>query len=674
MMHCLRFAFALLALSLPLAAQQDPPDSTRLDTVVVYATRTAEQLRRVPYAISVTRTPEFAQGMSLEEGLEMAPGVQVDNRSNYAVGDRIAVRGVGARSQFGVRGVKVIVDGVPATFADGQTALEGVEPRFVERAEIIRGAASMLYGNAAGGAILLSTAATSSRAGASYSADGGPASYYARIARDFGPLTARFLVSHVDYRGWREHSDASVWRSALAAELGLSEGDTVGMRVAYSSVDANNPGSLTRAVADSAPHAAHRANVEQETGKKVRQLELGVARRRHFGALTGEVTGWLITRDVDNPIIGRTVLLDRVAVGMRLAVSGPIADSAVVLSAGTDLDVQRDDRQNLAFPRSAGRITLDQSESVYSIGPFVLLSYAPLATVRLHGALRYDLVRFSADDRLVDTANPDDSGNRSMSAMSPSLGVSWMPLEGLTVFANAATGFETPTTTELANRPDGAGGFNPDLEPQRSLSFETGVRFTAASIACEVVGYHMRVDDELIPYEVPDAPGRDYFRNAGSATHRGVELSADATPLRGLRVHASAAYTDARFRSFAIDGDDFEGNRIPGVAPWGVSAGMSYQAAGVTIGADVRHQSETFVDDANENSAAGYTVVNVRIGYAGLTFGETGSTFAIVPHVGIENAFDVRYTGSIVPNAAGGRYYEPGRGRTIYAGIEVWME
>jgi iron complex outermembrane receptor protein len=648
------------------------PDTTRLGEVVVTATRSRDTLARVPYAVSVVERPPHAEGLSLEETLELAPGVQVDNRSNFAVGDRIAVRGVGARSQFGVRGVKVIVDDIPATFADGQTALEGIDPRFVERAEVVRGAASMLYGNAAGGAIVMSTASTTARAGVAISGTGGPQSYYARVPGAIGPIESRLLASYTSYGGWREHSDATLLRTSIAGTIGSNRTDTLGFRAAFTRLDASNPGSLNRVVADSAPTAAHPANVQQGTGKTVDQFEIGASVRKRKPDHELGVAAWMIVRTVDNPIIGRRILLERTAFGARIGAATSLADSLVTLDLGLDLDGQFDDRENRA-PASE-ELLLDQRERVVSYGPYLLASMHPLPGVRLHGAIRYDQVTFSVVDDLVDSSDGDDSGERAMSALSPSLGVAWTPLDALTFFANVATGFETPTTTELANRPDGSGGFNPELEPQRSLSFEAGARIATAAVAFEAVGYHMRVADELIPFEVQGQPGRDYFRNAGSAVHRGVEVSLVLRPIERLRLHASGALTDARFEEFAIGDDRFDGNRVPGVAPLSLSAGARYTIAGLTIGLDLRHQSETAVDDANGSFASAYALVGGRIGYGGFAIALAGRAITIAPYLGIDNALDTRYSGSIVPNAAGGRYYEPGRGRTVYGGIEVEME
>lgn len=680
------FGALLLLLGAVAAAAQpagEAPDTTRpatrrdsivLRPVVVTATRASEPLTRVPYAVSAVDGGGLSTGISLEEALGRVPGLQLDNRFNFSVGDRLSVRGMGARSQFGVRGVKVVVDGIPATFADGQSALDAVDPRFIEHAEIIRGAASMLYGNAAGGAILLGTEGEhGSRVGASLAGQGGPVTAYARAEYPLGDGRLRYLGSQLVYDGWRQHSAASVSRHLLGAELVLGDHDSLRLRMAYATLDADNPGSLRRATADTAPHAAHPANVIQETGKDLRQFELGASWRHGFGGASLDAGAWGIIRTVDNPIIGRVIDLDRTALGARVAATGA-AGAAITWTAGLDIDAMIDDRRNFSPASDGSALLLDQEETVTSYGPFAIVTAALLPQLAVSGALRYDAVRFAVVDRLLDSL-PDDSGERTMSALSPSLGIAWSPSTASTVFANIATGFETPTTTELANRPSGAGGFNPDLEPQRSLSFELGARVRGAGeTTIEVVGYHMLVDDELIPFELDDAPGRSYFRNAGSATHQGVELTFGSRPIEQLDVQVSVTYVDARFRDFASGVASFDGNRIPGVSPLLVAGSLGYRITGLLVGLDVQHQGATPVDDANTDESDRFTLIGARLSYEGLTFELAGSTMTLVPWIGLENALDARYVSSVVPNAAGGRFFEPGRGRVVVGGIELRLD
>ncbi|HUH13665.1 MAG TPA: TonB-dependent receptor, partial [Longimicrobiales bacterium] len=228
--------------------------------------------------------------------------------------------------------------------------------------------------------------------------------------------------------------------------------------------------------------------------------------------------------------------------------------------------------------------------------------------------------------------------------------------------------FETPTTTELANRPSGAGGFNPELEPQRTLSFELGTRGTrGAALSWQAALYHARVEDALIPFEVAQAAGRQFFRNAGSAVHRGAELALAAAPAPGALAQLAWTWTDARFDDYATADVRFDGNRIPGVAPHRVEGALTWQRRGWLVGLEHRWQDEMPVDDANTASSGAYHLTDVRAAME--MAGPRG--VALEPYAGVSNLLDRRYDASVVVNAFGGRYYEPGPGRSLYGGLRV---
>jgi iron complex outermembrane recepter protein len=293
----------------------------------------------------------------------------------------------------------------------------------------------------------------------------------------------------------------------------------------------------------------------------------------------------------------------------------------------------------------------------------------PLGRLTLLGSLRYDWYRFTADDRLVSPTNPDDSGEITMSNLSRSLGLSYELARPLNLYANVGTSFETPTTTELANRPSGAGGFNPDLEPQTATSYEIGAKGSLGEWArYEVAAYHADVRNELISFEVPGVPGRSFFRNAGSGVHRGVELSALVAPIAWLRLRGGYTYTDARFDEYATATADFSGNQLPGVAPRRAELGVTVNGpAGIFAGLEGRYTSELPVNDANTFHSPGSTVIDARVGLTSFRAGRLG----LEPYGGITNLFDEEYNTSVVINAFGRRFYEPGPSRSFYVGLDA---
>lgn len=669
----------VLASASALGAQQDTARTVPLDTLSVRVLGAPVPAQRAPFGVSVVRQAEIRAGrpgLALTEALTAVPGVQVDNRFNYALGERISVRGFGARAQFGVRGVRVLVDGIPATLPDGQTTLNHVDPAALGRAEIIRGPASALYGNASGGVIHLSSAPAPAAPLASehrvLAGAHGLLRAETSVGGRMGAASYRAYVSRLEYGGYRTHSSAENLNAGGTFFLTRGADE---LRLSFTAVryDALNPGSLSDSLLRADRSAAFARNVAQATGEEGRQGQAGLWWRRDVGPGVLEVSAYGLMRSIDNPIPNAVIDLDRRVGGVRAAWradAGPLR-----WTAGGELETQRDDRLNFANEAGQrGTRTLDQAEGVTSSSAFAQATAALPGGWEAMGALRYDRFRFSVCDRLRTESNPDDSGARTMDRWSPALGVSWTAVPAVSIYANVATAFETPTTTELANRPTGAGGFNPDLRPQRTVSVEAGAKARVAPWAwLEAAAYRARVEDALISFEVEGAPGRVFYRNAGTARHRGVEAAAVLTPRPAWTARAAYTWTDARFGEYVVGDEDLGGNRVPGIAPhrFDVSI-LAMPSRGPFAGVDVRVASATPVADndaAGRFDSPGYTLVDVRGGWEGLRTGRAG----LSPFVGIGNVLDRAYNTSVVINAFGGRYYEPGPGRTFYAGARLTL-
>jgi len=670
---------ALAHAAAPRAAAQVRGDTTGtrdsvtvLEPVRVDAPRIAGDQATAPHARSARLAADLPRGtpaLALDDVLRAIPGVQVDNRFNYALGERISIRGAGARAQFGVRGVRVLVDGIPATLPDGQTSLNLVDLTTISRVEVLRGPVASLYGNAAGGAILVETeppprapfGAAAMVAGGSH----GLLRTRAAAGGTQGQLAWTASLSRVAYDGYRTHGDAeNLYGSARV--LWMGERDLV--RVAFNAVDydALNPGSLSDSLLRVDRSAAFRNNVAQRTGESGAQQQGGVQWRHHFGAHELELSGWGIARDLTNPIPARVIVVDRTAGGARLIHRGSLASLA--WTAGIEHERQRDDRQNYVNESgSPAALVLDQLERVRGLGTFVQANVTLVPRVSVLGALRHDRTTFHATDRLVSDTDPDDSGSRGMSAVSPSAGVTLELPRAVMLYTNVGTSFETPTTTELANRPDAAGGFNPMLEPQRTISWEVGARRETTGVAAQLAVYRALVRDALIPFEVPDVPGRQFFRNAGRTATAGVEAGVSLEPLRQLRIDAAYTFTDARFRDYVVGEASFEGKRVPGSAPHRSEVTTTWRTPRGWAAIDLRHQARLPVDDANGAWSRAYALADLRAGVDGIEAGQTRfSLFA-----GVQNLLATEYNASVVVNAFGRRYYEPGPARTFHLGGSV---
>jgi iron complex outermembrane recepter protein len=639
-----------------------------LPAITITALGPALTAARAPYAVSATDRVGERLGdpdLSLHAALADMPGIQIDDRYNYSLGDRISIRGFGARAQFGVRGVAVLLDGFPLTLPDGQTELSVVDPAFISRVQAVRGPASALYGNAAGGALLLESAPPPMRGtDQSLRLLGGSNGLWREesstgTAWSGGGL--RLDLSRFDFGGYRAHSRAGIWRGHARAQwqLGSSALEVTSDAVAY---NAQNPGSLSDSLLAADRTAAYTINVLQDTGERGNQVQLGARWTRPLGGARLEVAGYGRSRYVDNPIPFNIVDLHRGVGGARVRVSG---DGPVDWIVGAGADLQSDLRRNFVNnDGQRGVVTLDQRERVRALA-FYGRASAQLGRAGVLAGLRYDAYGFQAIDHLITATNPDDSGRRAMSAWSPTLGVRFTLTAAANLYANIATAFETPTTSELANRPSGAGGFNPDLGPQHTLSVEAGLKGVIAGRArYGLAAYRARITDALVPFEVPSSPGRDFFRNAGSEVHRGVEATLDLASGHGWTASAAYTFTDARFETYRVAGDTLDGNRIPGVAPHRFELGVGYAGSRGSVSIQGRYVSAIMVNDDNTAAAPAYVLVDARAAARSLRLGAG----TLRPFVSLENLLDRRYDTSVVVNAAGARYYEPGPGRCLYLG------
>jgi iron complex outermembrane receptor protein len=686
-----RFALPLataLALGAPLAAAQRPDTAAvAIPPVTVTATRGTLPPDSLPWSWSVVPAERIGRARptwGLDEALGTVPGVFVANRANFSLDQRLAVRGFGSRSAFAVRGVKVLIDGVPQTLPDGQGQLTNLELGGVERIEVIRGAAAALYGNAAGGVVSITTPPLTPRATQELRMTAG--AFDRSWARSWhkwqlaatvpvGGGAARLTASRLRYAGERDHSAADL--RSVGARLALPLGAAWTVTVAADVGDqplAQNPGALTLPELQADPDSAAPLNLTQRAGKDVVQTQAAVTARRRFahgGQLT--VTAFGLTRDLDNPQTFAWITVDRAASGARATWSGPVTPRHH-LTAGLDWQLQRDGRVNYGNASGVRDTTrlLDQDERVSEVGPFAQVTLGVARDVAVTAGARFDVVRFRVADRLVSGSNPDDSGERTMSAASGSFGVTWTATPRAMWYANVATAFETPTTTELANTPSGAGGFNDSLGPQRARMAEAGLRWTAGRARASLAAFTADVRDELVSFEVPGAPQRRFFRNAGRAAHAGVEVALDVHATPWLDV--AAAWTAARYRyvDFAVttptDTFSLDGRPLPGLPAQRLHVVLEARPGARLpwVDLEVVSTGSVLVDDTLDTRAARWTVVNVRAGWEGSL-----GAWRIRPFAAVQNVLDAQYVGSVVTNAARGRYYEPAPGRNAYVGVEL---
>ncbi len=593
------------------------------------------------------------------------------------------MRGFGGRAQFGVRGVKLIVDGIPATLPDGQSNLDVIDLPSLGRVEVLRGAGSALWGNASGGVLSFSTLAPPATPIApELRVTGGSHGLRTADARVAGTLgRAGYLVSGsgLEWDGFRTlstdstHTYGAAHRKALNARVIVPAGAGT-LRVTGLAMDqfGESPGSLPQDLFAAGSSEAWPNDVRQHSSKENSQEQLGADWSGPVGGLDGDATAWALHRHTDNPIATSIIELARNGGGARAVVRG--GRGGWSWDAGGSLEAQLDSRQNYANNQGQrGALTLDQDESVLAGGLFAQARLRPFDRAELLGAVRWDRFRFHAQDRFITAADPDDSGTRLMGALDPSAAFSWEALASTAtepwsavLFGSVSTSLDTPTTTELANRPSGSGGFNPELEPTRGVSIEGGVRGgRGPRVRWELVGFAGWLRNELVPFEVPQAPGRTFYRNAGSSRHSGLEAALDVQPVDGVRLRVAHSRTDARFRDYVVRGADLSGNRVPGISPvrWEGVLTLSRGPAFVELSGE--RMDPVPADDANSAATPRHDVFDLRAGLDELRVGG----LRVSPFAALTNLTDRRYASSVVVNATGSRFFEPGPPRSVQLGL-----
>ncbi|MBI1966786.1 MAG: TonB-dependent receptor [Gemmatimonadetes bacterium] len=687
----------LLGLALPaLAGAQDTTRTYTLPAETVSVTRITLPLAKIPLAVQTLdkRAISLARPTwGLDEALASVPGVHVANRYNFSVDQRLSIRGFGARSAFAVRGIKILIDGIPQTLPDGQGQLTNLDLAAADRIEVLRGSSSALFGNAAGGVISIWTNQTvPTRLAEELRVVGGAfdrelrrtwTKWQGTIRFPIGGGSASVSASRLRYEGERDHSAADLRNLNARLQIPVAAAWTLSLSAdAADDPRADNPGALTRAELRANRDSAAPFNILRLAGKDVRQAESGVTLKgqwRNDGEATLTVFG--LARELTNPLPQAFITLGRRASGLRVSASRPARafGHTARLTAGADLQWQRDDRREYSYivPNAAltapnnttDSLIRNQLERVAEVGPFLQATVDLSSRWSLTGGLRYDRVRFRVTDRLL-SDGVDNSGSRVFAAASGSVGIAFNPSPSVTVYANTGSSFETPTTTELNNQPPpGGGGFNPDLRPQRAWSYEVGGRGAAGRLSWNLALFQADVTDELIGFEDSLVPGRRYFRNAARARHRGAELGAGVDLGAGLQLAASWTISGYYYTAYRIDTLDLAGKAMPGIPRHWLRLTLSARpgfARGAWAELETTHSSGFFVDDTLGTRTSPWWTTNLRAGWD-RTIGGVG----VSPFVGLNNAFNRKYVGSVVINAARRRYYEPAPGRNLYLGLSL---
>ncbi len=694
---------------------------TRGDAVTVTATRTEAAPFDVPASIDVVDGDQVRSGrlqVNLSESLGVVPGLELQNRQNYAQDLQLSIRGFGARSTFGIRGVRVYVDGIPATLPDGQGQLTNIDLGSVDRIEVLRGPFSALYGNSSGGVLQTFTEDGHGPLTITPSyALGSNATLRAGL-KATGSLGGETTQDEVDYTisgshfetdGSRDHSAAQ--RDIGNAKLVFRPGGGTTVTVVFNTIDlpmAQDPLGLTRAEYTQNPRGVDPSAIQFNTRKTFDQTQAGMIvdqRLDNGDSLRAMVYGGerrtqqfqAIPVATETPVTspGGVIHLDRDYFGTDLrfthrtrVLDGPL--DIVGGLAGDQLHEHRQGYQNFIGSGSSlllgvqGALRRDEENRVHDVDEYLQASWRFAPAWTLDAGVRHSNVDFTSDDHYVVVTptgvNPDDSGGVRYRATLPVAGVMFAALPSVHFYATAGRGFETPTLNELAYRPNGQTGLNLALKPAHSTSLETGVktRFVLSDrsdLHANAAIYSTGTHDEIVT--LSNVGGRSTYTNAGRTRRRGVETSVDWRFADDWHLAAAYTFIDARYR------DPFAtcnaapctvptiqvpaGDRIPGIAASNAYAELVYSPEqGFRAGLEGRHASKVWVDDANSDAAAGYAVMNARVGYRWLS-----GPWRLEGFARLDNVTNRHYAGSVIVNEGNGRYFEPAQGRVWLAGANV---
>jgi len=635
-----------------------------LPSITVEATRQVETYSTAARSIYV-RNHDMVQtepGLSLQRALRGLPGIQISERGHFALGERILVRGMGYRAAFGVRGLQAFLNGVPLTMPDGQSMLDVVDPVFIGRSELLRGPSSLFWGNASGGVLHLVSSKDSSPLRIRYMT-GSYGLNHALVSSSFqmGDHHVRAYASRVEKTGYRVHSKGDFLRAGVTTQSVLSPYTTIRFTFNTAFQDVLSPGSITLGQLHMNPKQADARNERQSAGKESQHLQSGVTvdTKTSLGHLTATAYG--IRRSLDNPLSFAWIKLERLTGGLYAQLQNDLG-TAFSLTTGLDLRYMSDDR--LRYNNESGsqgdRILLDQKEQVGSLSLFAGLSTRFSSRWGFTSGLRLDRMYFEMTDHLL--SNGDQSGDRNFMALSPSVGIFYQS-STLTWYSNFGTAFETPTTTELINSPDGQGGFNSDLGPQTTIGMETGVRGQMKPLRLDVdlSIYALRIQDRLLPQQGED--GRTWYFNRGKNRHYGAEIALEWPAGQPVRVQTVYQYGSFSF----INGPD-NGLKIPGVPTHQFHLTLHGSTSnGWTSEIMLESASKMWGNNSNTVQSDGFTVMDVYLSRSDWPIGAV----MIHPFIRVQNLLDHRYVRSLVVNAFGGRYFEPAQGRSFQIGTGI---
>lgn len=682
-----------------LPAVFNPAYAAAEQTMIVTASPQTVSELDTPAAVSVVQGEDMRQAtprVNLSESLTSVPGLQIQNRQNYSQDLQLSIRGFGSRSTYGVRGIRMYVDGIPATMPDGQGQTSNIDINSIESVDVLRGPFSALYGNASGGVMNVTTETGREPAtieASSYYGSFGSWRYGLKATGAVGdgtqPGDVDYTVSSSRFatHGYRDHSGAQ--KNLANAKLGVRIDDVSKLTLILNSVDtkANDPGGLSKSEWKDNPRQSPRGD-QYNMRKTIKQTQAGLRYERQLSeqddlsvmmyAGERETTQYQsIPRAPQlNPThAGGVIDLTRHYQGVdtRWTHRGELG-VPVTFTTGLNYENMSEDRKgyenfvmsgNTPVYGQKGQQRRNERNLMWNVDPYLQTAWQLTDKLSLDAGVRYSSVWFDSNDHYVTPRNGDDSGEASYHKWLPAGSLKYAVTDAWNLYVAGGRGFETPTINELSYRSGGQSGLNFDLQPSTNTTWEVGSKTRIGNGLLTAALFQTDTDNEI----VTDASsgGRTTYKNAGKTRRQGAELSVDQQFAGNWRAKMAWTYLNATYRTNVCNDGDCNGNRMPGIARNMGFASLGWQPeSGWYAGADVRYMSDIQADDENSAKAPSYTVVGLNSGYK-LNYGN----WMMDVFGRVDNLFDREYVGSVIVNESNGRYYEPAPGRNYGVGLSV---
>ena len=654
-------------------SQNSLNDSIKLKEVIVSITKIKENIKNSPFAISSKSFSKFqtsAKQFYLSEYIESVPGVFISNDNNFAQDSRISIRGFGSRANFGIRGIKLIVDGVPETTPDGQSQIDNLNLEIIEKIEIIRGTSSSLYGNSSAGVIKIQSISefdkNFTKIGYALGSNN-QEKKQALVGVKSNETYYTFLVSETKGDGYRNFGDFKNSNLNFRVKKNISKDSWLSFN--FNIVDSpysNDPGGLKIEEVNLNREQARERNLQYKTSEEINHYKASSSFNKKLNEkLLFSTYAFISNRNFNGKIPvknGGAIDLKRKYWGIG---GSFLFKSKLKTQIGFDIGNQNDRRKRYKNDVGiTGDQVLDQNEKFSNLGIYLVNNYN-LNRLSISSGLRYDTNKVKLEDLFF--FDGDSSGNITLNSFNPSLGLNYKLNKKSRVFINTSSGFETPTLNEFSSSPIGT-GFNKNLKSQINMGFELGVSLfdTQKKSNIDLVYFKSITNDEILSYEDEKFPDQKFYNNAGKTERNGIEITGFYTLNRTV-ISSSYSLGDYVFKEFVENNFDYKGNKIPGIPNDIFTLSIEHKTINeLSLNLNFKNIGALYANNSNTIKVDEFNTFNFKIGKEIKL-----SRSIIYPYLIISNVFDNEYFDNIRINAFGGRYYEPAPKRTIFGGIRI---